>query len=132
MFNDRENIRPVNYDSFMIILVVFLGFLLQSSSFRSEPDDFNCKHVPALLSAGDICAVSNPEIHLPVMPKSLMSVRENYYPAVTGRNPVADNKTTDIKIFLLQVRRHNIPGVPQYLIRYHLFPSEKDEPYHLS
>jgi hypothetical protein len=127
-----ENIRIVNCDFIILALVVFFVLLAGNEPSLTTPGDSTRKPVTTYLTVSEIYAVSNPEIHLPLVQKTWTSVKDNYYPADSNRNPVAENKITDIKIFIFQVKRYNISDSSLLISRIQLFTSEKDDPFHLS
>jgi hypothetical protein len=131
MTDKRENIRIVNCDFLFIAFIVFFGLLSNNGSSIPESDDNSGKPVTTYLALSEIYAVSNPEIQLPLIQKAWTSVKDNFYPADSSRNPVAENKISDLKISLFQIIRYNISST-QLISSIYLFTSEKDDPFHLS
>jgi hypothetical protein len=131
MSDKRENIRIVKCDFVIIAFIVFFGLLANNGFSSPGPDDFSKKPVTTSLAISEIYAVSNPEIQLPLIQKSWTAVKDNFYPADSNRNPVAENKISDLRIFLFQVIRYNISS-SQLISSIYLFTSEKDDPFHLS
>lgn len=131
MSDKRENITIVNCNFIIIAFIVFIGILSNNGSSSLDSGDFSGKPVTTYLALSEIYAVSNPEIQLPLIQKAYTSVKDNFYPGDSNRNPIVENKISDLKIFLFQVIRYNISS-SQLINSIYLFTSEKDDPFHLS
>ena len=131
MFNAGKNIRIINYDSLIIILILFFGVLIYNNSdsgksqLKKNPVSFN-------ISIGESSAISSSCVRLQVLQKSWISNKDNFNYSATSRNQISENKITGLKIILLQTERINSSKIPLFIPGYHLYPSETDEPPHLS
>jgi hypothetical protein len=131
MFNAGKNIRIINYDSVIIILILFFGVLIYNNSnssksaLKKNPVSFN-------ISVSESSAISSSCIHLQALQKSWISNKDNFNFSTTGRNQISENKLTSLKIIRLQTERISSCKIPPFIPGYHLYPSETDEPPHLS
>lgn len=127
MVHNTENRRIFNFDWLPVILVLFLGLLI----YRSLPENNSPrpKNSPVVfISASDQNAVSNSSERLHVYQKTWISNKDNFNILAFNRNPVTENRMTDLKINSLQLKVKKFKGV--YLIYFpqHLFSSETDDP----
>jgi hypothetical protein len=131
MLNARGNIRISHFDSFIVIAIVFFGLLIYNNSFRNSTEQSR-KPVSTYISVSDNNAVSSTCVRLQVFQKTWISNKDNFDLLAFNRNPLSENKRTDLKISYLQNISEGILKIPQFILLYHLFPEEKDEPQHLS
>lgn len=131
MLNARENIRIIHFDSIIVIAIVFFGLLICSNSVR-KTTDFNRKPVSTYISINDNNAVSNPCVRLQVFQKTRISNKDNFDLLAFNRNPLSENKRTDLRILYLKNISQSILKIPQFILFYHHLSGEKDEPQHLS
>jgi hypothetical protein len=127
MLNTRENIRFVNFDAFIVLSILLFGILIYSNS-RKTPTELNRKQVSAYISLSKNNAVSNSPARLQLFQKTWVSNKDHFNLLAFNRNPQSENKKTDIKVSHLRIIRQSTNKIPQFILSYHLFPSETDEP----
>jgi hypothetical protein len=131
MSDTRENIRIVHFDSIIVIAIVFLGLLVYNNSFKNTTGQ-NRIPVSTYISVSENYAVCCPCIRLQVFQKTWISNKDNFNLLAFNRNLLSENKKAGIKVSHLQIIRQSSHIIPQFILRYHLFPAEMDEPPHLS
>jgi|ERR1035437_4052056 hypothetical protein len=131
MLETRENIRNVHFDAIIILAIVFFGLLFYNNSFSNinEPER---KPVSTYIGVSDNNSITGPCIMLQVFQKTWISNKDNYNLLAFNRNPLSENRKTNLKVYNLLIIRQNTCKIPQFILRYHLFPAEMDEPSHLS
>ena len=127
MLNTRENIRIVNFDAIIVISILFFGLLVYNNSFRNSTE-LSRKPVSTYISVSDNNAVSSTCVRLQVFQKTWISNKDNFDLLAFNRNPLSDNRRTDLKILYFRNISQGILKIPQFILFYHLFPREKDEP----
>jgi hypothetical protein len=127
MLNTRENIRFVNFDAFIVLSILLFGILIYNNS-RKTTTELNRKHVSAYISMSENNAVSNSPARLQIFQKTWVSNKDHFNLLAFNRNPQSENKKTDIKVSHLRIIRQSSNKIPQFILSYHLFPSETDEP----
>jgi hypothetical protein len=131
MLNDRQNIKVFNPDSIIVLLIVFFGLSI-CNNFSGSFTDSSRKPVTTYISTIESSAVISSCIKLQIFQKTWISNKDNFNLLAFNRNPLSENKKSDLKISNLQHLRQCSNIIPQFILRYHLFPAEKDEPPHLS
>ncbi len=131
MFNAGKNIRIINYDSLIIILILFFGVLIYNNSDSSK-STLKKNPVSYNIRVSESPAISSSCIRLQALQKSWISNKDNFNFSLTSRNQIAENKKTGLKIIRLQTERINSCKFPPFIPGYHLYPSGSDEPPHLS
>ena len=131
MLSTRENIRNFHFEAIIILAIVFFGLLFYNNSFRNA-NELKRKPVSTNISVSDNNAVSGPCIRLQVFQKTWISNKDNFNLLAFNRNPLSENRKTNLKVYHLLIIRQNSYKIPQFILRYHLFPAEMDEPPHLS
>jgi hypothetical protein len=126
VFRTRENIRFINFDSVVIILVIFFGLLVYTGS-SVNTNETRKKPVETTTSFNEHCALSTPIARLQIYQKTWVSNKDNFNLLAFNRNPLSENKVTNIRVSQLRLLRQSLPGVPQFILRYHLFPREMDD-----
>jgi hypothetical protein len=127
MLNTRENIRIINFDSIILLSILFFGLLIYNNPVRNSTK-LNRNPVSTFMSVSENSAVSSACIRLQIFQKTWISNKDNFNLLAFNRNPLLENKKTGIKISQLQNLRRNSYRIPLFIFRYHLFPAEMDEP----
>jgi hypothetical protein len=127
MLNTRENIRIINFDSIILLSILFFGLLIYNNPVRNSTK-LNRNPVSTFMSVSENSAVSSACIRLQIFQKTWISNKDNFNLLAFNRNPLSENKKTGIKISQLQNLRRNSYRIPLFIFRYHLFPAEMDEP----
>ena len=130
MLNTRENIRFVNFDAFIVLSILLFGILIYSDS-RKTTTDLNRKPVSDYFSLSVNSAVSSSSVRLQLFQKTWVSNKDHFNLLAFNRNPQSESKKTDLKVSHLLIIRQSSNKIPQFILRYHLFPAETDEPPHL-
>lgn len=125
MFKNRENIRIVLFDAIIVLSILFIGLIVNNNSMKSEPVHRNIP-VSTIISVSDNIAVSNPCIRLQVYQKTWILNKDNYNILAFNRNPFTMSLRTEINIDHFLILRQSLNRVPQFILRYHLFPEETD------
>jgi hypothetical protein len=127
MLNTRVNIRIINFDAVIVILILFFGILIYSNSVRSTKDPGKML-VSSFVSVSENNAISAQFIRLQVFQKTWISNKDHFNILAFNRNQLYENKKASLKLSHLQIIRQSSHKIPQFFLRYHLFPSEMDEP----
>jgi hypothetical protein len=127
MLGTRENIRFVNFDSIIVILILLFGVLVYNNSGRSIADHSR-KPVSNFISVSENTAVSGTFMRLQVFKKTWISNKDNFDILAFNRNSLYESKKATLKVSNLETIRRSSNKIPQFLLRYHLFPAETDEP----
>jgi hypothetical protein len=126
MLSTRENIRIINFDSIIIVTIVFFGLLIYSNSFIDKTD-LNRKPVSTYITVSENNAVSSPCLRLMVFQKTWILNRDNFNLLAFNNSPLSENKKTDLRISHFETLRRSSQNAPGFIPHYHLFPSEPDE-----
>jgi hypothetical protein len=127
MIETTENIRFKSFDSIIVLLIIFFGLLICINSFRNTPE-LKSKPVSAYMSVSNKYAVSNPCNRLQIFLKTWILNKDNFSLLAFNRNPLTVSKKTDLLVSHLSIIRQNSHRIPQFILRYHLFPSDSDLP----
>lgn len=131
MLNTRENIRSFHFEAIIVLAILFFGLLFYNNSF-SNTNELKRRPVSTNISVSDNNAISGPLIRLQVFQKTWISNKDNFNLLAFNRNPLSENKKTGLKVCHLLIISQSSHKIPQFILRYHLFPVEMDEPPHLS
>jgi hypothetical protein len=131
MLNDRQNIKVFNPDSIIVMLIVLFGLLI-FNNFSGSFAESHRKPVTTYISTIESSAVISSCIKLQIFQKTWILNKDHFNLLAFNRNPLSENKKTGIRVTNLQLLRLSSNRIPQFILRYHLFPAEKDEPPHLS
>src|SRR5664279_5726286 len=101
MFGTRENIRYVNFDSIVLILILLCGVLVYNNSGRNITDHSR-KPVSNFVSVSENTAISVTFIRLQVFQKTWISNKDNFDILAFNRNPLSENKEASLKISNLE------------------------------
>jgi hypothetical protein len=127
MLDTRENIRFVNFDSIFVILILFSGVLVYNNSGRNIADKSH-KPISNFISVRENTAVLGTSVQLQVFQKTCISNKDNFDILAFNWNPLSENRKATLKVSNLETKRRSSNKIPQFLLRYHLFPPETDEP----
>lgn len=131
MLQRSENRRILNFDSVFIILVVLSGFLFFGNS-TGNISPASKKSSAAYISVSEKSAVSSPVIRLEVFQKTWISNKDNFNILAFNRNPLTEDKKTDLKINNLFLKTQEFTGSPGFFLPTHIFPPNAEDPYDLS
>lgn len=126
MFNNKENIRIINFDSIILLLIIFFGLLIHNGKVSSSVAQ-NRNPVLTYESTGDKYAVFNPGIQVQILQKIWLLNRDNFQFQVFTGNLLSDDRKTGIIISNLEKPDQNTLRFSSFIFRYCLFPAEKDE-----
>jgi hypothetical protein len=127
MLGKRENIRFVNFDSIIVILILLFGMLAYNNSGKNI-EDHSRKPISIFISVTENTAVSATSLRLQVFQKTCISNKDNFDILAFNRNPLSENKKATLIVSYLATIRRSSNKIPQFLIRNHLFTAETDEP----
>ena len=131
MLDTRENIRNFHFDAIIILVIVFFGLLFYNNSF-SNTNELERKPALTYIAVSDNNSIAGPCIRLQVFQKTWILNKDNFNLLAFNRNPLSENKKTGLKVCHLLIISQSSHKIPQFILRYHLFPAEMDEPPHLS
>ena len=131
MLNTRENIRNFHFDAIIILVIVFFGLLFYNNSFCNT-NELARKPESTYIAASNNNSITGPCIRLKVFQKTWISNKDNFNLLAFNNNPLSENRKTNLKVYHLLIIRQNSYKIPQFILQYHLFPAEMDEPPHLS
>jgi hypothetical protein len=131
MFEKRDNYRIINLDAILVVLILFLGLLMYDNSLKVNISS-KSKPVTYIMAVSEKTGITTPCIRLKIFQKEWISNKDNYNLLAFNRNPLSENNKTGIRVSQFHVIRQDTRQIPQFMIRYHLYPPEKDEPPFLS
>ncbi len=131
MFSTRENTRVIHFDSIILIAIVFFGLLIFNNSGKSSTGS-DRKPVPAYMFAVGNSTASGSYFRLQVFQKTWILNKDNFNLLAFNRNPLSESKKTGIKVSHLIALCQSSHKIPQFILLYHIFPPENDEPPYLS
>lgn len=126
MIEKRENNRIVNLDAILVVLILFCSLLIFNNSLKVN-DGLKNKPVSVCLSVIEKTGINTPVIRLKIFKKEWISNKDNFNLLAFNRNHLSENKKAGIKVLQSHVIRRNSQQILQFLLRYHLFPTETDE-----
>jgi|WetSurSiteA1Bulk_404760.scaffolds.fasta_scaffold116030_1 hypothetical protein len=127
MFSTGKNTRIINLDSIVILSIVFFGLLICSKSSHNSIET-DRKPVTNFISISDNTAFEGPSVRIQIF-KNTISLNKHTSHILTFKpNILCENRITGYKVTRLQVLRLSSINIPHFLLRYHIFPSENDEP----
>lgn len=126
MIEKRYNYRIINLDAIIIVLVLFFGLLIYNNSLKVNTG-LKSKPVSSILSVSEKPGITTPCIRLKIFQKESISNKDNFSLLAFNRNPLSEDKKAGMKISHFHIVRQNSRQIPQFILRYHLFPSESDE-----
>lgn len=127
MLNEKEYNRFISLSSVYILAIVLFGLMFFSNSFENKSGISN-NPVSTHISLSVNTAVPGQFIRLHVFQKTWIVNKDNFNLLGFNRNTLSDNKVNCIKISYLKQLRLGSNKIPHFLLRYHLFPAETDEP----
>jgi hypothetical protein len=125
MFRTRENTRFIPIDAIIILVIIVFGLLIQNNPVKSVPVH-KSSPVSYYIAVSESNAVSNSCLRLQVFQKTWILNKDNYNILAFNRNPFTESQRTGINISHFLALRQNLNMVPQFILRYHLFPVETD------
>jgi hypothetical protein len=131
MLNNREHSRIIILDSIIVLVIVFFGLLMYNNSLRSSTK-LNRNPISSFIPVIENSAISNLCVRFQVYQKTWILNKDNFNLLAFNRNTLSENNKTDIRVYHLKIIRQNSHKIPQFMLRYHLFPPEPDEPPYLS
>jgi hypothetical protein len=124
MITERRN-TVFHYDAILIYVLLFLGVLFYSDSVEGK--DYSHNHSgTVIISTNDYSAVLTGCLKLQVFQKTWILNKDNFDLLAFNRNPRVENSLTGIQVAYFQKIRRSLVKVPQFILRYHLFPDESD------
>jgi hypothetical protein len=127
MFEKSDNYIRINLDAILVVLILFFGLLMYNNSLNVNISS-KSKPVTYIMAVSERTGITTPGIRLKIFQKEWISNKDNYNLLAFNRNPLSENNKTGIKVSQFQIIRQVTRQIPQFMIRYHLYPPEKDEP----
>jgi hypothetical protein len=127
MLGTGRNIRILNLDSIIVIEILLFGLLIYSNSEKNT-NDLQRKPASTCISVIENNADYSPGIRLQVFQKAWILNRDNFNLLAFNRNQLSENMKTGIKVSRLRIIRQGSHKIPQFILLYHLFPADTDEP----
>jgi hypothetical protein len=131
MLKPRQNIRIISPESIILLLIVFVGFLMFNRPVSISPD-LKKNPVSYYIPANGNYAIANMSGRIQIFQKTWISNKDNFFILAFNRNPVSENKLTGMKVSDLRKKIQSSHKMPEFLLRYHLFPLDADVPPQLS
>lgn len=125
MFKNRENICLINIDAIIVLAILFFGLLMFNNSPGAVPVHQRTPGTTYVAINNNI-AISTPCIRVQVFQKTWILNNDNFNPLAFNRNPLLDSKKERLKVSHYQFIRQSSYRIPQFILRYHLFPVESD------
>ena len=131
MLDDREYRGFIDFRSVFVLVILMFGFIIFSNSSENKSV---ISHIPLStgISIGENNAFTSQFIALQVFQKIWIVNRDNFNLLGFNRNILSENKITSIRISYLKQLRLGSPKILHFLLHYHFFPPETDEPHLLS
>jgi len=123
--NGRVNIRLINLDAFIVLSILYVGLLLYSNSVKNTPPFKNNPVTTCIFASGNN-AVSSQCIRLQVFQRTWILNKDNFNLLAFNRSPLSLSRKAELKISQFQLIRQSSHKIPQFILRYHLFPVETD------
>ena len=79
------------------------------------------------MAVSEKTGITTPCIRLKIFQKEWISNKDNYNLLAFNRNPLSENKKAGLKVSHFHNIRQNTHQIPQFILRYHLYPAETDE-----
>jgi hypothetical protein len=126
MLDRKQNIRIVNLDSIILIVILTLGLLIYHNSYsnHSDREKNSCK---TEISIDQSCATIISVIRLQAFQKTWIYDKDFFNLLSFTKNQFIENKQVDQKISLLKNIRNSTERIPISFFQCHLFPTERDE-----
>ena len=124
--NGRGNIRLINLDAFIVLSMLYVGLLFYSNSVKNTPPLKNNPVTTCIFASGNN-AVSSQCIRLQVFQRTWILNKDNFNLLAFNRSPLSLSRKAELKISQFQLIRQSSHKIPQFILRYHLFPVETDE-----
>jgi hypothetical protein len=127
MINSRENINGIDFSSLIMMMILALGLLIFHEGINKSAGD---RGIPAstYVSLDQSSAVPGPGIRLEVFQKIWIINKDHFDLLAFNRNPLSDNKKTNLRIILLQNILKETDRIPVYIFHHYPFSEDKDEP----
>ena len=127
MFQEKENIRILKSDTFIVICIIILGLLIRDGSMRPKAEE---RHAPVtgFNSSTEKSGIMNPCIRIQYFQKEWIVNRDNFNPLAFSRNKFIDDKKTDLIVFNFMTIRQNLNKTPIFIYLHHLSPKDFEEP----
>jgi hypothetical protein len=126
MQNNKENIRIIDLDSIIVLLILFIGLLIYNSSVRNSTDRRG-NPVRVNVSVSQNSLVSSPGLRFRIFQKTWVSNKDNFNLLAFNRNPLSEDKKIAQEISHLQNIRKKSIRIPVYIFHNYLFPVENDD-----
>jgi hypothetical protein len=125
MITGRRNKAIFHFDTIVVLVILFFAVLVHHNSTGYTA---SAKRAPVtvIISEKDISAVSTPCQRLQVYQRTWILNKDNFDILAFNRSPLAENSLTGIQVSYFQKIRRSLCKVPQFILRYHLFPLESD------
>jgi hypothetical protein len=127
MLNDRQNIRFLKSDAIIVLAIVFFGLFINNNSINNSTRTSNHK-TPSYVSVSESTAVFSPGIRIQTFQKTWISNKDNFNILAFNRNPISENRKIFVKVSHLQILSEASHKIPQFILRYHLYPPDEDVP----
>lgn len=127
MFNREQNIRIINFDTFVVLVILILGLFIYNNTVKNT-NELKSKPVSTYMSVGEKIAINSTCIRLNIFQKAWILNKDHYNVLAFNRSTLSEDKKTGIKVFNLKIIRLNSHNIPQFILMCHQFPEETDEP----
>jgi hypothetical protein len=131
MVSRQGNIKEINFSVIIALIVLFFAVMMCFNTPGRVPP-LRTHQNSSYISLNTNNAVPSIEIRIQVFQKTWILNKDNFNLLAFSRSPVFANKMTGLTIFRYQTFRQSYHEIPFFLLRYHLFPSESDDPNVLS
>ncbi len=131
MFKTRENISFANFDAILVVIVIFFGVLI-FANFSGKNIEPLKKPIASLTVVIENYAINPSLARVQIFQKTWVSNKDNFKLLTLSINQLSENRKTNIRVSQLLLIRQSLAFVPQFILRYHLFPREMDDPNFLS
>jgi|WetSurMetagenome_2_1015567.scaffolds.fasta_scaffold01935_9 hypothetical protein len=125
MITGSRNKAILHFDVIVVMVILFFAVLVHYNSTGYTVASGKAP-ATAIITEKENSAVSTPCLRLHVYQKTWILNRDNFDLLAFNRSPFVENNITGIQVSYFQKIRRSLCKVPQFILRYHLFPLESD------
>lgn len=131
MSGNSDNSGIKIFDTILVSVILFFGFLFYNDSGRSSAEPIRMP-APELISVSDNIAVFSSCLRIQVFQKTWISNKDNFNLLAFNRNPLSESRRAGIKASHCNILRQDYRKIPLFILLFHQYPQDTGEPPHLS
>jgi hypothetical protein len=126
MVRQHRNIENLSFNTVIIMIVLFFVMIMCFSAYGRTPAVIIGQH-PAYISVSSNNAVPSLGSRVHVFQQTWILNKDNFNVLAFNRNPISESKKAGLTIARYQKIRQSSGKIPEFILRYHLFPVESDD-----